>query len=59
MLNMTKVHLELVSGPDMYLFFEKDVRGGISYISKWHGKSSNKYLKSYDSKKNQNILLYT
>ena len=59
MLNMTKVELELVSGPDMYLFFEKDVRGGISYIFKQHGKSSNKYLKSYDSKKNQNILLYT
>ena len=56
---MTKVDLELVSGPDMYLFFEKDGRGGISYIFKWHGKSSNKYFKSYDSKKNQNILLYT
>ena len=48
MLNMTKVELELVSGSDMYLFFEKYVRGGISYISKQHGKSSNKYLKSYD-----------
>ena len=59
MLNMTKVDLEFVSGPDMYLFFEKDGRGGISYIFKWHGKSSNKYFKSYDSKKNQNILLYT
>ena len=29
-LNMTKFELELISDADMYLFFEKDMRGGVS-----------------------------
>ena len=33
-LNMTKVELELASDADMYLLFEKGMRGGVSYISK-------------------------
>ena len=32
-LNMTKVDLEFISDTDMYLFFEKGMRGGVSYIS--------------------------
>ena len=49
-LNMTKVELERIPDPDMYLFLEKGMRGGVSYISKRYSKVSNKYLKSYDSK---------
>ena len=45
MLKMTKIKLEL---PDMYIFFEKVTRGGISYISNRYSKAHNKYLKSYD-----------
>ena len=33
MLKMVKIELELIPDPDMYLFFEKGTRGGISYIS--------------------------
>ena len=29
MLNMTKMELELISDPDMYIFFEKGMRGGV------------------------------
>ena len=29
MLNMTKVELELIPDPDMYIFFEKGTRGGV------------------------------
>ena len=32
MLNMTKVKLELISDPDMYIFLGKGMRGGFSYI---------------------------
>ena len=32
MLNMTKVELEPISGANMYLFFEKCMRSGVSYI---------------------------
>ena len=29
--NMTKIKLELISDPDMYIFLEKCVRGEVSY----------------------------
>ena len=29
---MTKIELELIPYPDMYIFFEKGTRGGISFI---------------------------
>ena len=44
MLNVAKVKLELITDPDMCIFFEKVMRGGVSYIS---NRYSNKYLKSY------------
>ena len=46
MLKMTKIKLELVTVADMYIFFEKDTKVGISYISNIYIKSSNKYLNS-------------
>ena len=33
MLKMTKIELELIPDPDMYIFSEKDTGGGVSYIS--------------------------
>ena len=50
MLNMTKVEFELIPDPDMYIFFEKSTRGGVSYISNRYTKANNKHLKSYDPK---------
>ena len=50
MLNMTKIKLELISDPEMYIFFEKGMRGVVSHISNRYSKAINKYLKSYDSK---------
>ena len=32
-------------------FLEKGLRGGISYICKKFGETNNKYMKSYDSRK--------
>ena len=48
MINMTKIKLELISDPDMYIFFEKGMRCGVPYISDRYSKANNKCLKSYD-----------
>ena len=58
MLNMTKIKLELITDPDMYIFFEKDTRGGIYYISNRYSKANNKYLKSYDPKQESKHIIY-
>ena len=50
MLKMTKVELELIPDYDIYIFFERGTRGGISNISNRYSKANNKYLKSYDPK---------
>ena len=47
-LNMTKAKPELFPESDMFLFFEKGVKGRISYISNRYSKAKNKYLKSCD-----------
>ena len=42
MLKMTNVELEKISDPDIHLFIEKGMRGGISYASKRYSKANNK-----------------
>ena len=51
MLSVTKVDLEVISNAKTYLFFKKGKRGGVSYISKRYSKDTNKFLKSYEPKK--------
>ena len=58
MLNMTKVELELITDPDMYIFFEKGIRGQVSYISNRYSRANNKYLKSYDQKQESKHIIY-
>ena len=55
MLKMTGIELELISDIDMHLFIEKGIRGAISYIAKWCSKANNKYMQSYDEKRNKYI----
>ena len=56
MFSMNKVELDLISDVDMYLSFQKCMKGDVSYIFKRHSKTNNKYLTSYDPKKQQNML---
>ena len=47
MLKMDKIEFELILDSVMYIFFEKDKRGGISEISNRYSKPNNKYLNLY------------
>ena len=42
----------------MYLFIEKGLRGGISYIAKRYGKANNKYMNDYDPEKQSTYISY-
>ena len=55
MLKMTRIELEKISDIDKYLFIEKGLRRGISYIAKRHSKANNEYCLDYD--KNINIYI--
>ena len=44
MLKMTGIKLEKSSDINMYLFIEKGLREGISYIAKRYSEANNKYI---------------
>ena len=56
MLNMTKVELEFIPDPHMYLFFEKGMEGGVSQVFKIN-KSNNNYVRSYDQKQESKPII--
>ena len=58
MLNMTKGELELIPDPDMYIFFQKGTRRGISYIFDIYSKANNKYWKSYVPKQESKHIVH-
>ena len=58
MLKMTGIELEFIDDIDMYLFIEKGMRGGISYIAKRYSKANNKYVKNYDGGKETIYNMY-
>ena len=58
LLKMTGVELELLSDPDMYLFIEKGLRGGVSIITHRKANANNKYMKNYDKSNPSKYILY-
>ena len=58
MLKMTKIKLELMTDVDMYLFIEKGLRGGISYIANRYGKANNKFMKDYNENEPSKYIMY-
>ena len=55
---MTDVKLEKISDIDIYLFIEKGLRGGISYIAKRYAKANNKYMCDYNPNKQSTFITY-
>ena len=58
MLKMTGVKLVKIFHIDMYLFIEKGLKGGVSYIAKRYSEANNKYMKNYDSTKPSIYISY-
>ena len=57
-LKKTEVELELFTDPDMYLFIENNIRGGISMISHRYAKSNNPYLEDVEEYNPDDPLSY-
>ena len=58
MLKMSGVKLENISDIDKYLFIEKGLSRGISYIAKRYAKVNNKYMNDFDPKKPSTFISY-
>ena len=58
MLKMTRIKLDLITDIDKYLFIEKGLRGGTSYIAHRYRKANNNYMKDYDDKKPNKYITY-
>ena len=55
---MTGIEVEKISDIYKYLFIEKGLRGGISYIAKRYSKANNEYFPDYDTKKPSTFVSY-
>ena len=53
---MTGVKLEKIW--DKYLFIEKGLKGGMSYIAKRYAKANNKYMNSYEPENPSALITY-
>lgn len=57
-LKKTVVRLDLLTDPDMHLFIEKSLRGGMAVITKRYAKANHKDVQNYDAEKPSNHLIY-
>ena len=58
MLKMKKIELEKICDPDMHIFIERCMRGGVSYINKRFSKANNEYCPDYDKNKPKVYINY-
>ena len=58
MLKITKVELEKINDPDIHLFIERVMRGGICYVSKRYSKGNNESCPDYDETKPKVYIRY-
>ena len=59
-LKYTKVKLELPRDPDMHLFFDKGLRGGISMVANHFARANNPEMKEHwDPKQKKSYIFFT
>ena len=61
MMRMVKSEVHLLTDPEMHLFIESSIRGGVATISQRHAVSNNPYLHAehYDLSKEHSYIIYT
>ena len=57
-LKKTGVKLELLTDEDMFLTYEKGIRGGMCQVTCKYTETNNKYMKDYDKNKGSSFLIY-
>ena len=57
-LKKTEVKLELLTGVDMLLMVEKEIRGGVCHAIYRYAKANIKYMKNYNKDKEESFLQY-
>ena len=58
LLKLTNIELEQITEPDMYLFIEKGLRGGISMVSHRHAIANNPQMQNYNPEQPTTFLQY-
>ena len=58
LLKCTNIELEQITEPNMYLFIEKGLRGGISMVSHRHAQANNPQMENYDPEQPTSFLQY-
>ena len=58
LLKCTNIELEQITEPDMYLFIEKGLRGGISMVSHRHAIANNQYMENYNNEEPTSFIQY-
>ena len=58
MLKITKLELDPIVDQDTLMFFERQVRGGVSMITTRYAKANSEYMKEYDESKPDSFIQY-
>ena len=58
LLKCTNIELEQITEPDMYLFVEKGLRGGISMVSHRHAIANNPQMQNFNPEQPTSYLMY-
>ena len=58
MFKKTVVKLELLTDENMFLMYEKSIRGGICNKVQRYAEANNKYMKNYGKNKESSFLMY-
>ena len=54
----TSVKLEIPTDPDIHMFIDKGIRGGISFVGNPHAKASNKYISEANDSDEKDFIMF-